>query len=152
MPPSTERPEYWPLPFVVRFNHENGIAPYNGAVAITANSKAVTPEQASRSPAISKAFAGCQAVAKLLKVTAPIRIDVPQRADEAESPFVLFDVNMKPNMTAPGRPGRDDQASLTALAAAEGGYNSAELLRMILGSARKLEELRGTDLPRWSEQ
>ena len=97
-----------------------------------------------------QALAECTAVAEFLKVTAPIRIDVRQRTQDEESPYVLFDVNMKPNMTVPGRPGRDDQASLTALAAAGAGYGPAELLRMVLGRARSLEELRGMELPRWN--
>jgi hypothetical protein len=35
-------------------------------------------------------------VARLLNVSAPIRIDVRRRKDEEDSPFVLFDFNMKP--------------------------------------------------------
>jgi hypothetical protein len=45
-------------------------------------------------------------------------------------------------MTGPGRPGREDQASLTTLAAAELGWDYARLLREILKSARTLREIR----------
>lgn len=45
-------------------------------------------------------------------------------------------------MTGPGRPGREDQASLTVIAAAERGWDYPLLLRNILGTARTLEELR----------
>ncbi|KAK9782870.1 putative ATP-grasp domain-containing protein [Seiridium cardinale] len=37
MPPSEERPEYWAMSVVVRFNQVGGISPYNGNVAVTAN-------------------------------------------------------------------------------------------------------------------
>jgi hypothetical protein len=32
--------------------------------------------------------------------------------------YYIFDINLKPNATGPGRPGREDQASLTTMAAA----------------------------------
>ena len=40
MPPTAEK-GYWSLPLVSRFNHHDGIAPYNGTVAVTANSRVV---------------------------------------------------------------------------------------------------------------
>lgn len=40
MPPNSEK-SYWSLPLVTRFNHLDGIAPYNGTVAVTANSRVV---------------------------------------------------------------------------------------------------------------
>ena len=46
----------------------------------------------------------------------------------AAGQFLLFDANMKPNMTGPGRPGRDDQDSLTAIAARAVGWTYPELL------------------------
>jgi hypothetical protein len=49
---------------------------------------------------------------------------------------------MKPNMTGPGRPGRDDQASLSAIAAAELGWDYPRLLMEMLGSAQLLRRLR----------
>ena len=45
-------------------------------------------------------------------------------------------------MTGPGRPGREDQASLTAMAAEALGWDYAMLLRNVLGTARPLGELR----------
>ena len=45
-------------------------------------------------------------------------------------------------MTGPGRPGREDQASLTALAAAELGWDYPQLLRYMLHSASTLRHLR----------
>lgn len=41
MPPTAEKKGYWALPLVSRFNHHDGIAPYNGTVAVTANSRVV---------------------------------------------------------------------------------------------------------------
>lgn len=40
MPPTADK-GYWALPLVSRFNHHDGIAPYNGVVAVTANSRVV---------------------------------------------------------------------------------------------------------------
>ena len=45
-------------------------------------------------------------------------------------------------MTGPGRPGREDQASLTAIAAAELGWDYPTLLLKILHGAHTLGELR----------
>ena len=45
-------------------------------------------------------------------------------------------------MTGPGRPGREDQASLTAIAAAELGWDYPTLLSKILQGTHTLGELR----------
>lgn len=45
-------------------------------------------------------------------------------------------------MTGPGRPGREDQASLTALAASEYGWDYPTLLSRILESSSTLQDLR----------
>ena len=81
---------------VTRFNHEDGVAPYNGNVAVTLNSRAVSAGAFAADSAYAEVARQCEGVARLLKVTAPIRIDVRRRKDERGSPFVLFDVNMKP--------------------------------------------------------
>lgn len=46
------------------------------------------------------------------------------------------------NMTGPGRPTRDDQASLTLLAANSLGWDYKELLQQILGTSSSLRALR----------
>lgn len=46
------------------------------------------------------------------------------------------------NMTGPGRPGRDDQASLTAMAAAELGWDYPKLLAEMLSGAVTLRDIR----------
>jgi hypothetical protein len=45
-------------------------------------------------------------------------------------------------MTGPGRPGRSDQASLTAIAAAELGWSFPTLLRQMIATATTLGALR----------
>ncbi|KAE8367547.1 hypothetical protein BDV27DRAFT_169482 [Aspergillus caelatus] len=139
MPPSPERPGHWSMLPVTRFNHADGIAPYNGSVAVTANSRVVTKEEM-KDPAYGKVMEECQGVAKLIGATAPIRIDVRRFGEGSE--FALFDINMKPNMTGPGRPGREDQASLTAMAAAAIGWDYGTLLQKILASAQRLSAFR----------
>jgi D-alanine-D-alanine ligase-like ATP-grasp enzyme len=96
MPPSSSNSEYWAMPVVTRFNHEDGIAPYNGNVAVTLNSRAVTAEASAADSTYAEVSRQCESVARLLKTTAPIRIDVRRRKDQSLSPFVLFDINMKP--------------------------------------------------------
>ena len=167
MPPdvSSKDQHHWCLPPVVRFSHVDGVAPYSGTVAVTANSRAVmASELEADSTAYGDMMDQCARVGDLIKTTAPIRIDVRRRSDGSE--FVLFDINMKPacsflffsflfllqltfvqNMTGPGRPGREDQASLTALAAAELGWDYPTLLLKILQQARTLGELRDYKSP-----
>ncbi|KAI5208246.1 glutathione synthetase ATP-binding domain-like protein [Aureobasidium subglaciale] len=142
MPPSDEHPSHWALPIVTRFNHNNGVAPYNGIVAVTANSRAVTPGEYSKDPTYSAIAAECEQVAKTMGLTAVMRIDVRRFTAEPGSKFALFDVNMKPNMTGPGRPGREDQASLSAIAAAQLGWDYPRLLEEMLRGAQPLRRLR----------
>lgn len=82
------------LPPVVRFNHVDGIAPYSGKVAVTANSRAVSAVARDADPAYADIMKQCEAVGDLLHTTAPIRIDIRRFAPG--SPFALFDINMKP--------------------------------------------------------
>ncbi|KAF5027886.1 hypothetical protein F66182_27 [Fusarium sp. NRRL 66182] len=63
MPPVSGKGKYWALPVVARFNHVDGVAPYNGVVAVTANARAITSAESNEA-------------AQELSVTAPIRIDV----------------------------------------------------------------------------
>lgn len=96
MSPSSSNSDYWALPVVARFSHEDGIAPYNGTVAVALNSRVVTAEASATDSTYAEVARQCEGVAKLLRATAPIRIDVRRRDCSALSPFVLFDVNMKP--------------------------------------------------------
>ncbi|KNG45746.1 glutathione synthetase atp-binding domain-like protein [Stemphylium lycopersici] len=145
-PPNDASPEGkdtpWAMPVVKRFDHMDGIAPYNGIVAVTQNSRVVSKEEHENDKTYQEAQRQCIEVARLLNCTAPMRIDVRRFTDDKDSAFALFDVNVKPNMTGPGRPGRDDQACLTAIAAAGIGWDYATLLENIVKTGRTLEELR----------
>ncbi|NIG53682.1 ATP-grasp domain-containing protein [Chitinophaga sp. Cy-1792] len=119
----------WCLPAVKRFNHHNGIAPYNGTVAVIHNSTVLNDKEEA-DLRIQQLYTQCATAGKLVGMRAPIRID--SRADENGNYF-LFDLNMKPNMTGPSRLHRHDQDSLTALAARKIGWSYPELLVNMLG-------------------
>lgn len=51
-------------------------------------------------------------------------------------------------MTGPGRPGREDQVSLTAMAAVGLGWDYPQLLEEILRSATTLDALRHASPPK----
>ncbi|CAD0112272.1 unnamed protein product [Aureobasidium uvarum] len=142
MPPSDDYPYHRALPIVMRSGHTNGVVPYNGTVPVTANSRAVTAAEYAKDPTYSAIATECEQVAKRLGVTALMRIDVRRFTQEPGSKFALFDVNPKPNMTGSGRPGRENQASLSAIAAAEVGWDYQKLLAEMLGSAQPLRRLR----------
>ncbi|GFZ48773.1 hypothetical protein JCM24511_06522 [Saitozyma sp. JCM 24511] len=134
---------YWSLPVVTRFNHKDGIAPYNGVVAVTANSRALSASEHDADPSYATLQRRCELVAELCRATAPIRVDARRRGDGqgVNSEFVLFDVNMKPNATGPGRPGREEQASLTTMAAEMIGWDYGELIVNILRQARLVSDV-----------
>ena len=120
--------KYWSLPAVTRFNHKNGIAPYNGVVAVINNSK-VMGDKELNAEKIKESYQHCEKAAKLIDAKAPIRIDC--RANE-NGDYFLFDLNMKPNMTGASRSHRKNQDSLSALAARKiGWYYNDLLLNMI---------------------
>jgi len=50
-------------------------------------------------------------------------------------------------MTGPGRPGRENQASLTAMAATAMGWDYGTLLQKILESASRLSDFRAYRSP-----
>lgn len=129
--------EYWSLPPVVRFHHQNGIAPYSGNVAVIRNSR-VLPEMEASTPQIRSIMEACNRAAQLVGASAPVRIDCRQNE---QGVFCLFDVNLKPNMTGTGRPGRDDQDSLTAMAARAIGWSFPSLVKNILHQAWNLSAL-----------
>ncbi|WP_313633477.1 hypothetical protein [Massilia timonae] len=121
----------WALPPVLRFNHENGVAPYNGVVAVSTNSRALSREEQAACE-VSAMLEACVTAARLVGARSPIRIDCRAGADGV---LRLFDQNMKPNMTGAGRPGRDDQDSLSAIAARAVGWDYADLLLRMLDGA-----------------
>ncbi len=125
--------KHWSLPALKRFNHKNGIAPYNGVVAVVSNSKVLDDEELN-SEKIKKSYQHCEKAAKLIDAKAPIRIDC--RANE-NGDYFLFDLNMKPNMTGASRPHRKNQDSLSALAARKIGWCYKDLLINIIAQKWK---------------
>ena len=95
MPPTPGNSNYWSLPVVTIFNHIDGIAPYNGVVAVTANSRVISAAEQGNST-YAEVARECEQAAQLLGVTAPIRVDVRRFKDSPDSRFALFDLNMKP--------------------------------------------------------
>ncbi|ORY81809.1 hypothetical protein BCR35DRAFT_341228 [Leucosporidium creatinivorum] len=136
-----KKTSHWALPIVTRFGHADGVAPYNGVVAVTANSRAITQAEFDGDKNYQVVAEQCELVGKLCGSFAPIRIDA-RRVSETDKRFLLFDVNMKPNATGPGRPGRDQQASLTLIAANQLGWDYPSLLRNILRAAKPFKALR----------
>jgi len=131
--PSGSSPAYRCLPPVRRFNHHDGIAPYNGTVAVVHNSEVLSADEQAAS-GVRNLLDACRQVAEHIEARAPIRIDCRQ---DASGSFRIFDVNLKPNMTGPGRPGRDDQLSLTGMAAASIGMDYVDLVMAMLRGARR---------------
>ncbi|MBX7215003.1 MAG: hypothetical protein K1X39_13400 [Thermoflexales bacterium] len=123
--------EPWALPPVIRLNHIDGVAPYSGDEPVSANSRLIDAEErmGMRYAALLRQ---CERAAALIGARAPIRLDC---REDAAGVLRLFDANMKPNMTGPGRPGRDDQDSLTAIAARAVGWSYDELLVNMLRQA-----------------
>jgi hypothetical protein len=136
MPPASPHPDgsrsdtHWALRPVYRFDQRGGVAPYNGDVPVTANSVAIDRARLD-DPAIVAMIDACTAAAALVGARTAIRIDC--RAD-VHGRFKLFDLNMKPNMTGPGRPGRDDQDCLSAIAARADGWTYGDLLLAMLAA------------------
>ncbi|WVR04241.1 hypothetical protein IAU60_001241 [Kwoniella sp. DSM 27419] len=130
---------HWALPVVTRFDQKDGVAPWNGTVPVINNSRVLTQAQHDADPAYAAVQDRCALVAKLCGATSAIRIDC--RRKEAEGPFFLFDVNMKPNAGGPGRPGRDTQAALTTMSASEIGWDWPEFACNLLRTARPVQEL-----------
>ena len=123
----------WCLPAVKRFNHNDGIAPYNGIVAVMENSEVLSDNEL-RTAEIQEAYEYCVKSAQLIGIKAPIRIDC--RANE-QGKYFLFDLNMKPNMTGPSRTHRNNQDSLTLLSARKIGWNYFDLLNNMLNQKWK---------------
>lgn len=113
------------LPVVERFNHYNGIAPYNGVVAVSKNSRAVLQNDES----LNKISDACSNAVISMGLKALVRIDC---RENAQGDYEMFDFNLKPNMTGAARPHRPDQDSLTMIAASAAGWSYFDLLNEII--------------------
>jgi D-alanine-D-alanine ligase len=123
--------KHWVLPLVERTGHWDNVAPYNGVVAVIRNSSVVVTGDCD-ARALATLLAQCERAAELSQALAPVRIDCRAR-DDGE--YQLFDLNLKPNMTGPGRPSRADQDSLSCLAARAIGWDYGDLLEAMLDNA-----------------
>nr|XP_018266021.1 uncharacterized protein I303_02399 [Kwoniella dejecticola CBS 10117]OBR88179.1 hypothetical protein I303_02399 [Kwoniella dejecticola CBS 10117] len=139
MPPGNYTKAHWALPVVYRYDQIDGVLPWNGTVPVTDNSRVLTKEDHVADPAYTTAQAQCVRVAQLWEATAPIRIDCRRKVDGG--PFILFDVNAKPNAGGPGRPGRDKQAALTTMSAEAIGWDWPEFAVNLLRTATPLDQV-----------
>ena len=114
----------WSLPAVKRFNHINGVAPYNWIVAVRENS-CVLEDDELKTKAIIEIYQQCEKAATIVNSKAPIRID--GRADE-NGKYWIFDLNMKPNLTGASRPHRQNQDCLSVIAGQKIGWSYGDYL------------------------
>jgi D-alanine-D-alanine ligase len=124
---------HWPLPAIERTGHHGGVMPFSGVVPIQSNSKPAGDDDQLRE-------FGQHAVriAQFLGATAPIRIDC---REDANGVIKAIDINMKPSMTGPGRPGREQMINLSAMSAEEIGWNYTEFLAAIAANAAPIQEI-----------
>jgi hypothetical protein len=124
---------HWPLPAIERTGHHGGVMPFSGVVPIQSNSKPAGDDDRLRE-------FGRHAVriAQFLNATAPIRIDC---REDANGVIKAIDINMKPSMTGPGRPGRDQMINLSALSGTEIGWSYTELLAAIAVNAAPVQRI-----------
>ena len=113
------------LPVVERFNHNKGIAPYNGDVPVVENSRAVTDDD----EALKFIRENCENAVRKLGVKGLVRIDC--RADK-DGQYKMFDFNLKPNLTGAVRPHRLNQNCLTMIAAEALGWSYFNLLHKMI--------------------
>jgi D-alanine-D-alanine ligase-like ATP-grasp enzyme len=96
LPPINNGGKYTALPFVTRFEQIAGVAPWNGDVPVTANSRVLTQEEESMDEWYAIVKRECEDVANELGFTGVCRIDVRRPVEDERGRFVLFDVNLKP--------------------------------------------------------
>jgi D-alanine-D-alanine ligase len=129
---------HWTLPAIERTGHHGGVMPFSGVVPIQSNSKPAGDDDRLR-----EFGRHAVTVAQFLNATAPIRIDCREGADGV---IKAIDINMKPSMTGPGRPGREQMINLSAMSAGEIGWNYTEMLAAIAGNAAPIQEIAGSAL------
>jgi hypothetical protein len=129
-----KKTHHWSLTPVERFNHIDGIVPYNGIVAVVNNSRIISGNELI-SKEIKEISLKCELAAAIIDAQAPIRIDCRKNKDNK---YQIFDLNMKPNMTGTSRKHRKDQDSLTMIAAKGIGWNYKELILNILSQYWRL--------------
>ncbi|KAJ9107424.1 hypothetical protein QFC21_000875 [Naganishia friedmannii] len=135
--PVGKQPTQWTLPIVIRSQHVNDITPYNGVQAVAENSAAITPEQYEKDrKQYEKVEKRVRRAGQIMGTRSVARIDCRRNRD---GEFKLFDINMKPNATGPGRPGRNNQTSLVGMAAEALGWEYQTLLVSLVRAATALQ-------------
>jgi hypothetical protein len=129
---------HWTLPAIERTGHHGGVMPFSGVVPIQSNSKPAGDDDQLR-----EFGKHAVKVAQFLNATAPIRIDCREGADGV---IKAIDINMKPSMTGPGRPGREQMINLSAMSAGEIGWSYTEMLAAIAGNAAPIQEIAASAL------
>jgi D-alanine-D-alanine ligase len=129
MPPDGTHTTHWPMPAVERVGQDGGVIPYSGRVPVAENSFVVADLDEA---AIVTVADSCRRAAPMVDARAPIRVDC---RETAEGEFLMFDLNMKPNMTGAGRPGRENQDSLTCVGARALDWSYRDLLIAMLDEA-----------------
>ena len=124
---------HWTLPAIARTGHHGGVMPFSGVVPIQSNSK-----PAEDGDNLREFSRHAVRVAQLLKATSPIRIDC---REDANGVIKAIDINMKPSMTGPGRPGREKMINLSALAGEVIGWNYTEMLAAIAVNAAPIKRV-----------
>jgi D-alanine-D-alanine ligase len=124
---------HWPLPAIERTGHHGGVMPFSGVVPIQSNSKPAGDDDQLR-----EFGRHAVRVAQFLKATAPIRIDC---REDANGVIKAIDINMKPSMTGPGRPGRQQMINLSAMAAEVIGWSYTEMLAAIAVNAAPIRRI-----------
>lgn len=125
-------PDGTSLPIVERFAQKNGVAPYNGDVPVTENSRAVSEED----EALRTIRRACEQAVLALGLRGLVRVDC--RADE-NGVYRMFDFNPKPNLTGAGRPHRKNQNCLTMISAEACGWSYFDLLKKMLDTRWRQE-------------
>ena len=78
---------------MIRFNYEQGIAPYNRVTVVSRNSRAVAQQKFKGSASYGMISYQCDSVTQPLNVSGIIRVDVRRLANDEQSPFAMvFDV------------------------------------------------------------
>lgn len=121
----------WALPAVKRFDQVNGVAPYNGTVAVIHNSKVVSAAEM-LDPDLIRITEACEKTSDFVKSKAPMRIDCRK---DAQGRYKIFDVNLKPNLTGAGRPGREEFDSLCTMSAGAIGWSYPDFVVNVLRNA-----------------
>jgi D-alanine-D-alanine ligase len=129
---------HWTLPAIERTGHHGGVMPFSGVVPIQSNSKPAGDDDS-----IREFGRHAVRVAQFLGATSPIRIDC---REDANGVIKAIDINMKPSMTGPGRPGREQMINLSAMSAGEIGWNYTERLAAIAGNAAPIQQITGSAL------